>query len=50
MPESMSLERRRLLAVYGADLELTPRELGMKGAVERAQAIVADTPGAWMPQ
>ena len=50
MPESMSLERRRLLAVYGADLELTPRELGMKGAIERAQAIVADTPGAWMPQ
>jgi cysteine synthase len=50
MPESMSLERRRLLAVYGADLELTPRELGMKGAIERAQAIVADAPGAWMPQ
>ena len=50
MPESMSLERRRLLAVYGADLELTPRELGMKGAIDRAQAIVADTPGAWMPQ
>lgn len=50
MPESMSLERRRLLAVYGADLELTPRELGMKGAIERAQTIVAETPGAWMPQ
>jgi cysteine synthase A len=50
MPESMSLERRRLLAVYGADLELTPRELGMKGAIDRAQAIVAHTPGAWMPQ
>jgi len=50
MPDSMSLERRRLLAVYGADLELTPRELGMKGAIDRAQAIVADTPGAWMPQ
>ena len=50
MPESMSLERRRLLAVYGADLELTPRELGMKGAIERAEAIVASTPGAWMPQ
>ena len=50
MPESMSLERRRLLAVYGADLELTPRELGMKGAIERAQAIVTETPGAWMPQ
>jgi cysteine synthase len=50
MPESMSLERRRLLAVYGADLELTPRELGMKGAIDRARAVVADTPGAWMPQ
>ena len=50
MPESMSIERRRLFAVYGADLELTPRELGMKGAIERAAAIVADTPGAWMPQ
>ena len=50
MPESMSIERRRLFAVYGADLELTPRELGMKGAIERAAAIVAHTPGAWMPQ
>ena len=50
MPESMSIERRRLFAVYGADLELTPRELGMKGAIDRAGAIVASTPGAWMPQ
>jgi cysteine synthase len=50
MPESMSLERRRLLAVYGADVELTPRELGMKGALARAEEIVAQTPGAWMPQ
>ncbi len=51
MPESMSIERRRLFAVYGADLELTPRELGMKGAIERANAIVASTAdGAWMPQ
>jgi len=50
MPESMSLERRRLLAVYGADLELTPRELGMKGAIARAAEIVEQTPGAWMPQ
>ncbi|MGA2927523.1 MAG: cysteine synthase A [Solirubrobacteraceae bacterium] len=50
MPESMSIERRRLFAVYGADLELTPRELGMKGAIDRAAAIVATTPGAWMPQ
>ena len=50
MPESMSIERRRLFAVYGADLELTPRELGMKGAIERAKAIVEHTPNAWMPQ
>ena len=50
MPESMSIERRRLFGVYGADLELTPRELGMKGAIERASAIVATTPEAWMPQ
>jgi len=50
MPESMSIERRRLFAVYGADLELTPRELGMKGAIERANAIVEHTPNAWMPQ
>jgi cysteine synthase len=50
MPESMSLERRRLMAAYGADLELTPRELGMKGAIARADELVASTPGAWMPQ
>ena len=50
MPESMSIERRRLFAVYGAELELTPRELGMKGAIDRAAEIVAATPGAWMPQ
>ena len=49
MPESMSIERRRLMAAYGAHLELTPREKGMKGAIERAQDIVASTPGAWMP-
>jgi len=49
MPESMSIERRRLMAAYGANLELTPREKGMKGAIERAQEIVASTPGAWMP-
>ena len=49
MPESMSIERRRLMAAYGANLELTPREKGMKGAIERAQEIVANTPGAWMP-
>jgi cysteine synthase len=50
MPESMSIERRRLFAVYGADLELTPRELGMRGAIDRATAIVDQTPEAWMPQ
>ena len=50
MPESMSIERRRLFAVYGADLELTPREKGMKGAIERAAEIAASTPGAWIPQ
>lgn len=50
MPESMSLERRRLMLAYGATFDLTPREKGMKGAIERAQEIVAATPGAWMPQ
>lgn len=50
MPESMSIERRRLMALYGAQVELTPREKGMGGAIERAQAIVDETPGAWMPQ
>ncbi len=50
MPESMSLERRRLMLAYGATFDLTPREKGMKGAIERAQEIVAETPGAWMPQ
>ncbi len=50
MPESMSVERRRLMQAYGATFELTPRAGGMKGAIERAQALLADTPGAWMPQ
>ena len=50
MPESMSVERRRLMLAYGARFELTPREKGMKGAIARAQEIVAATPGAWMPQ
>ena len=50
MPESMSLERRRLMLAYGATFDLTPRERGMKGAIERAIEIVAATPGAWMPQ
>jgi len=50
MPESMSLERRRLMLAFGAKFDLTPREKGMKGAIARAQEIVAGTPGAWMPQ
>lgn len=50
MPDSMSIERRRIMAAYGATLELTPREKGMKGAIERATQLVAETPGAWMPQ
>jgi cysteine synthase A len=50
MPESMSIERRRLMLAYGASFDLTPREKGMKGAIARAQEIVAETPGAWMPQ
>lgn len=50
MPESMSLERRRLMLAYGARFDLTPREKGMKGAIERGLQIVAQTPGAWMPQ
>ena len=50
MPESMSVERRRVMAAYGAEFVLTQRELGMKGAIARAQELVATTPGAWMPQ
>lgn len=50
MPESMSIERRRLMLAYGASFDLTPREKGMKGAIERALEIVATTSGAWMPQ
>ena len=49
MPESFSIERRKLMAGYGASLDLTPRELGMKGAIARAQELVAQTPNAWMP-
>jgi cysteine synthase A len=49
MPESMSVERRRVMAAYGASFDLTPRELGMKGAIARAQELVASTPGSWMP-
>ena len=50
MPESMSLERRRLMAAHGARLELTPREGGMKAAIARADELVAQIDGAWMPQ
>jgi cysteine synthase A len=50
MPDSMSVERRRLMLAYGAKFELTPREKGMKGSIARAEEIVAATPGAWMPQ
>jgi cysteine synthase len=50
MPESMSIERRRLMAAYGAEVDLTPREKGMKGAIERAGQRAAETPNAWIPQ
>ena len=50
MPESMSLERRRLMLAYGASFDLTPKEKGMKGAIARAQELIAETPGSWMPQ
>jgi cysteine synthase A len=50
MPESMSVERRKLMAAYGAAFELTPREGGMKGAIEKAKEIVAKDKNAWMPQ
>ncbi|MDQ0084258.1 cysteine synthase A [Variovorax boronicumulans] len=50
MPDSMSIERRRLMLAYGASFDLTPRANGMKGSIARAEEIVAGTPGAWMPQ
>ena len=50
MPDSMSIERRRLMLAYGATFDLTPREKGMKGAIARAQELAAATPGAWVPQ
>ena len=49
MPESMSIERRRLMLAYGATFDLTPKEKGMKGAIERAQELVDEIDGAWMP-
>ena len=49
MPESMSIERRRILTAYGAELVLTPRELGMKGAIAKANELQAETPGGWIP-
>jgi cysteine synthase len=50
MPDSMSVERRRLMLAYGAAFELTPREKGMKGSIARAQELLAQTPGGWIPQ
>jgi cysteine synthase len=49
MPESMSLERRKIMSSYGAEFVLTPREKGMKGAIERAKELIAETPDSWMP-
>ena len=49
MPESMSIERRKVMSAYGASFELTPKEKGTKGAVERARELVKDTPNSWMP-
>jgi cysteine synthase A len=50
MPDSMSVERRRLMLAYGATFDLTPREKGMKGSIARAEEIIASTPNSWMPQ
>ena len=50
MPESMSIERRKLMSIYGAEFELTPREKGMKGAIEKAAELTASTPNAWSPR
>ncbi len=50
MPDSMYIERRRLMLAYGATFDLTPREKGMKGAIARAQELAEQTPGAWIPQ
>lgn len=50
MPESMSVERRKLMSIYGAEFELTPREKGMKGAIEKAAELTASIPNAWSPK
>ena len=50
MPDSMSVERRRLMLAFGAEFDLTDRALGMKGAIARAEELIAQTPGSWMPQ
>lgn len=50
MPESMSIERRKLMEIYGAKFELTPKEKGMKGAIEKAAEMVKEIPNAWSPQ
>ena len=50
MPDSMSIERRRLMLAYGASFDLTPKEKGMKGAIARAEELKAQTPGSWIPQ
>ena len=50
MPDSMSIERRRLMLAFGAEFDLTPREKGMKGAIARAEELIAETPNSWMPQ
>ena len=50
MPESMSVERRKIMSAYGAEFELTPREKGMKGAIEKANEIATSNPMAWIPQ
>lgn len=50
MPESMSVERRRLMLAYGATFDLTPKEKGMTGSIQRAEELIAQTPNSWMPQ
>src|SRR5690349_14816777 len=50
MPESFSVERRRVMAAYGAELHLTPRELGINGAIAKAEEVAAATPNSWIPQ